>query len=624
MKAKIHILLAIIITGFITIISSGSLEAAVNDSATVKVYTFDIKEMIAPPVWRTTKQAIEQAEEKKADLILIHMNTYGGMLDAADSIRTKILNSKIPVYVFIDKNAASAGALISIACDSIYMAPGASIGAATVVNQQGEQMPDKYQSYMRSMMRSTAEVNGRDPDIAQAMVDPRIYIPGVSDSNQVLTFTVSEAVKYGFCEGEANDIPGVLNDAGINNYKIIKHRITATDKIIGWLIHPIISGILIIIIIGGIYFELQTPGIGFPSAAAVIAALLYFAPLYLEGLASHWEILIFIAGLILIAIEIFAIPGFGVTGVIGILLMVTGLTLSMVGTVGPGSFDYDFSSLAKAFFIVIIAFVIAIFGSIFLTKQLFNTEFALGGRLALSKTQKPEEGYTSANIQYKSMVGKEGTAKTILRPAGKVEVEGDIFDATALSGYIDKGEKIVVVNYQTSQLIPMKSNRIKLTRDDITKLEVDAIVNAANSRLLGGGGVDGAIHRAAGPQLMEECRTLNGCPTGSAKLTKGYNLQAKYVIHAVGPVWKGGNSDEDELLKSCYLTSLGIAKEHNCKTIAFPNISTGIYGFPKERASRIAIQTVKDFLNNNKSFETVFFVCFDDENFELYSVQLGN
>lgn len=423
-----------------------------NDSTTIDVYVFDIKEMIAPPVWRTTKMAIENAEKENADLIIIHMNTYGGMLDAADSIRTKILDTEIPVYVFIDKNAASAGALISIACDSIYMAPGASIGAATVVNQEGEKMPDKYQSYMRSMMRSTAETKGRDPEIAQAMVDERVYIPGISDSNEVLTFTSSEAIEHGFCEGQYDDLEEVLIASGLSDYNIIRHEISATDKIIGWLINPVVSGILIMVIIGGIYFELQTPGIGFPIAAATVAALLYFAPLYLEGLASNWEILIFVAGLILIAVEIFAIPGFGIAGVAGITLMVAGLTLSMVENIDPGTFNYDMRKVVKAFFIVVISFAVSIILSIIITKQLFNTNFSLGTKLALVKTQQVDEGYTSADESYKEMLNKSGIAKTILRPSGKVMIDGDMYDATALTGFIESGEEIEVVNYHTGQL----------------------------------------------------------------------------------------------------------------------------------------------------------------------------
>ena len=167
-------------------------------------------------------------------------------------------------------------------------------------------------------------------------------------------------------------------------------------------------------------------------------------------------------------------------------------------------------------------------------------------------------------------------------------------------------------------------DRIEIIKGDITKLKVDAIVNAANSSLLGGGGVDGAIHRAAGPRLLEECKELNGCKTGEAKITKGYNLPAKFVIHIVGPVWSGGNNDEDELLRNCYINSLILAKQNQIKTLAFPAISTGVYRFPLDRAAKIAISTVKDFLSNDDSLEKVVFICFDENTETIYKKTISN
>lgn len=160
--------------------------------------------------------------------------------------------------------------------------------------------------------------------------------------------------------------------------------------------------------------------------------------------------------------------------------------------------------------------------------------------------------------------------------------------------------------------------RFEIIKGDITKLNVDAIVNAANSSLLGGGGVDGAIHRAAGPQLAIECRMLNGCKTGQAKITKGYNLPSRFVIHTVGPVWQGGDKKEAEFLSQCYRNSLDIAVKNNIKTLAFPSISTGIYRFPIERAAKIAIKEIIEFLERDASIDKVIMVCFDGNTFRVY------
>ena len=444
-----------------------------DDSLSVSgktVYVFDLKREIGPATWRTTTQSIDRAIEMNADLIIIHMNTYGGLLNAADSIRTKILNSPIPVYVFVDNNAISAGALIAIAANKIYMREGASIGAATVVNQTGQDVPDKYQSFMRSMMRATAESHGkdtiisgrdttfrwrRDPRIAEAMVDPAVSIPGIIDADKVLTLTTEEAIRHRYCEGKAEKIEDILTINNIAEYTIVRHVLTSLEKLIQFLVNPYLQSILIMCIIGGIYFELQTPGIGFPLGLAVTAAMLYFAPLYLEGLANHWELLIFLLGLILIAVEIFALPGFGVAGIAGIFFMVLGLSLAMVDNI---VFEWDFTlGLAKLFksaCIVVgsaaLAMIICIrLGKSFLDNPRLRT-------VMLTAEQRSSEGYVSF-ADLSPMTGAIGTARSMLRPAGKIEIDGNLYDAMCIVGYVNAGEKVKVVRFETGQLYVVKA-----------------------------------------------------------------------------------------------------------------------------------------------------------------------
>jgi len=431
------------------------------------VYKFNIKENIAPAIWRQTKQAFDAADSLKADLFLIHMNTYGGTVVDADSIRTRILNSKIPVVVFVDNNAASAGALISLACDRIYMRTGASIGAATVVNQTGEKMPDKYQSYMRSTMRATAEAHGkdtiitaqdttykwkRDPLIAEAMVDERVYIPNVIDSGKILTFTPDEAVKNGYCEGICENVEEVLKMNSMEDARIVEYHPTALEKFIGFMVNPIVSGILIMLILGGIYFEMQSPGIGFALLVAIVGAVLYFSPLYLEGLAANWEILIFVIGLILIALEIFVVPGFGVTGVSGITLAFSGLVLSLVKNVNFTFDGVDASDFMIALSTVMVGSIGGIGLAIYLSQKIFTTEKGQFSHLSLKEVMSLEDGYLGVDTEILHLKGKRGITITTLRPSGKISIEGKTYDALAESGMIDKGTAIVVIRVETAQL----------------------------------------------------------------------------------------------------------------------------------------------------------------------------
>jgi membrane-bound serine protease (ClpP class) len=439
-------------------------------SDTVKIYVFDIDKEISRSMWRIVDKATKEAVRLKSDYILIRMNTYGGLLDAADSIRTRLMTCPIPVMVFVNHNAASAGALISIAADSIFMSRGSNIGAATVVDQQGQVVPDKYQSYMRSLMRSTAESHGkkkvvhgkdtvekwvRDPRIAEAMVDPRIKIKDINDSGKVLTFTTSEAIENGYCEGERESIDDIIIKTGFEKYTITEYKVSGADSLVGFFMNPIVQGILIMIIVAGIYFEFQAPGFGFPIMAAIIAAVLYFAPLYIEGIANHWIIIAFILGIILLALEIFVIPGFGVSGIAGIILILLSLTMAMIQFKTTTPFGGSgINIVVKSLLVVVGAIVVSLSLSIYIASKFLESR-SFG--LALTAQQNANEGYVGVDVnELNNLIGKTGTADTVLRPSGMVKIEGMVYDAKSEYGFIDKGTPVKVVRTEAGQIYVVK------------------------------------------------------------------------------------------------------------------------------------------------------------------------
>ena len=423
-----------------------SVSAFCSDSLSV-FYRIRLDGDIDAAAQRLVVLGLEKASEADADYVMLDLNTYGGAVNAADSIRAAILRYEKPVVVYVNMQAASAGALISIACDSIYMRTGSSIGAATVVDQSGGVMPDKYQSFMRGMMRSTAQASGRDPKIAEAMVD----------TAGVLSLTPEEAVKVGYCEGIYDTELEVANAVTGGNEFVIKNMeddLTWLDKLIQILLNPLLRSIFMMMIIGGIFVEIRTPGIGLPLLTAVIGALLYFAPAYLGHLVSYWEILLFVAGLILIGVEIFVLPGFGVCGITGIVAVVVSLAFAMVDNADLFHWDgsINLQPVIMPLGIVILSASVAVFGSVWLVKKLYPTRSF--DHVALRQSLTAEEGFTGVVSGLESLVGDPVVVFTDMRPSGKVKTtDGRILEAVLkFGGFASKGETLKVLSAEQGRL----------------------------------------------------------------------------------------------------------------------------------------------------------------------------
>lgn len=302
---------------------------------------------------------------------------------------------------------------------------------------------------MRSIMRSTAEENGRDPKIAEGMVDEDLAIEGVKKPGEIITFSTSEALKYGFCDAKVQSITEILERNNISSYSLHRFELGVTEKIISIILNPFISSILILVIIAGIYFEMQTPGLGFAGLAALVALVFYLVPYYLNGLAANWEILAFFIGIGLIGVEIFVLPGFGVAGISGIVLTVGSLFLIMINN---DAFNFEFVPMDNMLYALAAALAGSLGGMILLLaggSRLPDTRFFK--KIALTGTQNRSEGYVSLRYS-ESLVGKKGTAETVLRPSGKVLIDGKMYDAYTRGDYIEKGQVVEVISDEGSSL----------------------------------------------------------------------------------------------------------------------------------------------------------------------------
>lgn len=423
-----------------------SISALGSDSLSV-FYRIRLDGDIDVAAQRLVVLGLEKAAEADADYVMLDLNTYGGAVNAADSIRTAILRYEKPVIVYVNMQAASAGALISIACDSIYMRTGSSIGAATVVDQTGGVMPDKYQSFMRGMMRATAQATGRDPQIAESMVD----------TAGVLSLTPDEAVRVGYCEGIYDtEIEVARVVAGDGNFTIrsMEDDLTWLDKLIQFLLNPLLRSIFMMMIVGGIFVEIRTPGIGLPLVTAVFGALLYFAPAYIGHLVSSWEILLFVVGLILIAVEIFVLPGFGVCGITGIIAVVVSLVFAMVDNAELFHWDgsLNLQPVIMPLGIVILSASAAVFGSVWIVKKLYATRSF--DHIALRQSLSSEEGFTGVETGLENLVGQQVVVFSDMRPSGKVKgKDGRIYEAVLkFGGFATKGTELKVVSAEQGRL----------------------------------------------------------------------------------------------------------------------------------------------------------------------------
>jgi len=399
------------------------------------------------------QRVLEEAGQKRAKAVIFEVNTFGGRVDAAVLIRDAILESKVPTVAFINKRAISAGALISLAAETIVMADGSTIGAATPVQMGAPGAPaqpvaEKTVSYMRKEFRATAEKRNRPGLVAEAMVDADVEIEDVIEKGKLLTLTTEEAITLKVADFRANSLELVLQSLNLEDVEVRHVSETWAETLVRFLTNPAVSSLLMTLGILGIIVEIRAPGFGIPGAVGLMSLALFFWGHWLVRLAGWEEVLLVGIGLILVGIEVFVIPGFGVFGVLGIASLLAGLGLSLVGA--GATWEVVMESIGQVALSLLVAIAIGV-----LVLRVFP-RLPFGKRLVLEDSLQAGEGYQSTPDTDRQWLGKQGTAFTDLHPSGIAHLNGERVDVVSDGDFIQAGQRIEVVHVDGNRVVVRK------------------------------------------------------------------------------------------------------------------------------------------------------------------------
>ena len=395
-------------------------------------------------------RVLDEAAANGAAAVILDINTLGGRVDAAVAIRDTLLASRTRVIAFVNRRAISAGALIALATDKIAMAQGATIGAAAPV-QAGAPgaasvpVGEKTVSYVRKEFHATAEARGRPPELAEAMVDADVEIAGIIEKGKLLTLTTDEALRHGLADLRAADLPALLEALGIANPDIRTAAPNWAEELVRFLTHPIVSSVLIMVGIVGVVTEIRTPGFGIPGAVGLASIALFFWGHWLVQLAGWEELLLVASGIVLLVLEVFVIPGFGIAGLLGILALLGGFALSLVG--GGATAE----AVMRAGLQVTVSMVLAIAAALLMLRVVPRLPF--GRQLILQADLQASEGYAAPPDADRTWLGAHGIAATVLRPAGVADLDGERVDVVSDGAFIAAGEPIVVTRVDGNRIV---------------------------------------------------------------------------------------------------------------------------------------------------------------------------